>query len=240
MKNNLTVYILIGMLLEQNTSEASLDSDSVIDSRINFVNETLLSIPKTGSAPSHCHMAVSNTLDIEKLVMEINNGFEDLENEIFKGIYKEPKLKISGLSKSENFDLNLALRNAIEYAKKVEKNPKGQYEIPRIKIHGLTKHQEDELNSKIKGEVIDGPRPGGPGDNMGIIGVAFVIVAGGIMGHSLAKTGPIVIPPATDPNKEPIGNKDIIPYREGAGNPSPLGFSQTARLLNNAKSKKGR
>lgn len=241
MKNNLTVFILIELLLRQNNAEAKLQQDFILESRIEFINETLLSFQKAGSSPTYCSASITMTdnLDIAKLAEEINNGLKEIQAEINSNTYQEPKLKISGLSKSENLDLNLALENAIKYAKKIEKNPNNSYEIPRIKIHGLSKDQEDAFNEKFKGEVINSPPP--KGGEMGIIGVTFVIVAGGIIGHSMAgRNTPVIIPPPADPNKKPLGDRDIPPYREGGRPSTPLSFNQTKELLATAGLKKGK
>ena len=240
-KKSMTITILIALILNQNLAEAKINRDYALEKEIEFINDTLLSLPNAGDSLIQCNSETSRTekLDLDTLIGEINTGLDEIIGEIQNNQYQAPRLNLSGLTKSQNLDFNVAVDNAISYAKKVQKNPKGVYEIPVIKIHGLTEEQSLELNRKFKGEIIN--RPPGEGDGMGIVGVTFVIAAGAIIGWSMSERGKdIVVSQSIDPNGVPLDERGLEPYRISAKESITLSYAQTQNLLNSTKIKKGK
>lgn len=233
-KNIRCLIIFSALLINSAEVYSGVSEKEKLKEDVEFISNSLNEIKKTGIMISVCESSVVNkeVFSLDELVEDLNSEIDILIKEIQKMNYREPNLKIRGLTKSQNIDLNVIMDNAISYAKKVQKNPNGNYEVPVIKIHGLNKDQEKELNKRYKSEIL--ARPPGGGDGMGIVGVTFVIAAGMIVGVAIPDRNTILAEPGgTD--FEDLDRKGLEPYRASAESSITLTFEEIKKLLDSKK-----
>ncbi|MGB0455004.1 MAG: hypothetical protein ACPGJV_14940 [Bacteriovoracaceae bacterium] len=155
-----------------------------------LVNDSLGFVKGVMNTPIGCdssrplaYIGENESEDLEGLIDEIRKEFAEFQANIANNVYEAPNLNLSSLTISQNHDLNVALKNALDYAKKVSQSGDKGYEVPKLRIAGLSSDQEGKFNDYLREEI--GKRPPGD-DEMGIFGATFVIVAGAIIGWALS------------------------------------------------------